>query len=252
MSDGLRRLGGLITGRLLPKVAYPVVRGPLRGARLVLGAAGGKGGGASLFLGMFEPHQVTRFTQVVQPGQVLFDIGANVGFYSLLGSRLVGATGSVVAFEPVIRNLSYLYRHVSMNRCGNVSVLAAACSDEAGLASFAVASNVGEGHLETAAAVSGRSATVGRALVPTVTADSVAEKIGSMPDVMKVDVEGAEMEVLRGAKRILGERGPRIFLSIHSDELRTSCLELLKGYGYGAEPMEGSAGTATEYLMRRA
>lgn len=250
MKSLIRRLGSILTGSLMPKIAYPVVRGPLRGARLVLGSPGGEGGGASLFVNLFERRQTASFARVIQPGDVFFDIGANIGFYTLLGSRLVGPKGSVVSFEPVVRNLSYLYRHVTLNRCRNVSVLAAACSDRATLATFSIAQNVGEGHLDTVADVPGRSMTAGKALVPTVTVDSVAEKLGVLPDVMKIDVEGAELEVLRGAETVLRARRPQIFLSIHSDELRRVCLQYLAGFGYEASPMDPGEAKPTEYLMR--
>jgi FkbM family methyltransferase len=68
----------------------------------------------------------------LRPGNVFFDIGANVGYYSLLGARLVGPRGRVVALEPVVRNVAFLHRHIVLNKAGNVDrsgrVLGSHCS----------------------------------------------------------------------------------------------------------------------------
>ncbi|MEX1027483.1 MAG: FkbM family methyltransferase, partial [Candidatus Paceibacterota bacterium] len=64
----------------------------------------------------------------------MFDIGANVGYYTLLASKLVGRAGTVVALEPAVRNLTFLYRHVALNKADNVRVLPLACADSLSLA----------------------------------------------------------------------------------------------------------------------
>src|ERR1017187_7151866 len=117
-----------VSGRLLPRIAYPVMRGPLAGMKFILGAPAGEGGGASVFFGTVEPEQTKVLTETLSAGDVFFDIGANIGYYSLLAGRLVGPRGVVVAVEPVVRNLSFLYRHLELNRLRNVRVIPAACS----------------------------------------------------------------------------------------------------------------------------
>jgi FkbM family methyltransferase len=64
----------------------------------------------------------------------VFDMGANVGCYTILASRLVGATGRVAAFEPLVRNLSYLHRHKELNRAENVQIVPFAVSNRSGVA----------------------------------------------------------------------------------------------------------------------
>jgi FkbM family methyltransferase len=244
----LRTAGRIATGYILPRRPYPVIRGPLKGVRFVLGAFAGKGGGASVYLNMMEPGQTAEMARVIKPGYVFFDVGANAGYYTLLGSRLVGPSGFVFSFEPVIRNISWLYRHLAVNNSRNVSVVAAACSNVSTLSSFSEGPNCAEGHLDPGAAV-GELSPGTWALVSTVTLDQVARYIGKYPDVIKIDVEGAELDVLHGAENILKARHPQIFLSIHSDDLRTSCLAYLEGFDYRATPLVPGDPNPSEYLL---
>ena len=72
--------------------------------------------------GSFEYSKQRVFSAVVRRGYTVFDLGAHVGFYSLLASTLVGAEGRVVSFEPVPRNLSFLRQHLALNKIENCSV----------------------------------------------------------------------------------------------------------------------------------
>jgi FkbM family methyltransferase len=246
VSGFLRKAGRAVAGRLLPRIAYPVLAGPLRGARFVLGALAGEGGGASVYVNQLERHQTAALASALRPGHLFFDIGANVGYYTVLGSRLVGPSGSVVAFEPDLRNLVFLRRHLALNGCRNTSVVTAACSDAPGLASFSAGENCATGHLaRDSARASGRAFS----LVPTTRVDDVVERLGAAPDVVKIDVEGAELDVLHGAEAALKAKHPRLFLSVHSDELRSGCLGYLGKFGYRADPLVPDEIAPTEYLL---
>jgi FkbM family methyltransferase len=187
-----RRLARIIFGRILPRRPYSVLSGPLKGARFILGALSGEGGGASVYYNKMETEQTAAMLKEVGEGQTFFDIGANVGYYSILASRLVGPRGRVAAFEPLVRNLAYLQRHVEINNAGNVRVLPFALSDRSGILSFSTGPNSAMGHLEP-------EGSSGDALVPAATLDEIAGRLGLLPDVIKMDVEGAEMAVFRGA-----------------------------------------------------
>lgn len=224
-----RRFARLIFGKVMPRTSYSVLSGPLKGSKFILGAMSGEGGGASVYFNRMETEQTAAMLDEVRPGATFFDIGANVGYYSILASRLVGTSGRVAGFEPLIRNLSYLQRHVELNRADNVRILPFALSSENTILSFSTGENSAMGHLDSNGG--------GEFLVPTVSLDEIAEKLGLTPDVIKMDVEGAEMEVFRGATRILNEARPTIFLSTHSPELRTDCIALLDGLGYQVTPL---------------
>lgn len=228
MDSILRRTGRFVFGSLLPRRPYRVLSGPLSGAKFVLGSLSGDGGGASVYFNQMESEQTDRFVRELKPGQVFFDVGANVGYYSILASRLVGRTGKVVAFEPVVRNISYLQRHVELNNAENVRILPFAVSAESGLLSFSTGPNSAMGSIDAGGG--------GDMLVSAVTLDEIAGLMGIKPDLLKIDVEGAEMDVFAGAEKVLASK-PKIFLSTHSPELRQSCLDHLSSLGYKVEPL---------------
>ena len=221
------------------------MRGPARGSRFILGSLAGEGGGATVYLGMVEPEQSRTISQLLRRGGVFFDVGANVGYYSVLASRIVGETGLVVAIEPDIRNISFLYRHRMKNRLRNVSIVTAACSDRSGLCTFSTGSTFATGHLSdrTPDVRLGQSS-----LVPTISLDSLAERIERFPDVVKIDVEGAELSVLQGASNTLAKRRPVIVLSTHSESLRSECLSFLAVLGYESRPLKDGDTNPTEHL----
>lgn len=223
----LRRFARFVTGRLLPRRAYRVKLGPLKGARFVLGSLSGEGGGASVYLGGVEPEQTAAFVAAIRAAAVFFDIGANVGYYTILASRLAGPTGCVVAFEPVPRNLEFLRLHREMNDAANVTIMPVALSDRAGKAKFSLGPNNAMGHIGEG----------GELTVDTMTLDDAVIELGVGPDILKIDVEGSERDLLEGAKNTLRRYRPMIFLSTHSDELRSWCLEQLRELGYEVEPL---------------
>ena len=213
----------------MPRLAYPVLSGPLKSKRFVLGSMAGDGGGASVYFNKMEREQSEAMLREIKEGQTFFDIGANVGYYSILASKIVGAKGAVVACEPVIGNLAYLQQHVLLNKAGNVRILAFACSDENGTARFSLGPNSAMGQIVAGENGSSDDTAV---LVPTITLDKISEMLGLTPDVIKIDVEGAELGVLEGGRGVLTRKKPTIFLSTHSIELREACLSILREIGY--------------------
>lgn len=247
-----RHIGRFLFGTVLPKNrAYPIIRGPLRGYCFILGAASGEGGGATTYFNMMEPQQTRLFSSVVKASDTLYDIGANVGYYTLLGSRLVGDGGKVISVEPVIRNLYYLYQHIELNKVTNVLLLAMACSDKTSIASFALGSNSALGRLSDNRDAQ-PSDIHGLSVVPTTTVDLIAHHTNLMPDVIKIDVEGAELQVLRGAQYVLSQVRPSIFLSVHSRELRSACLQYLSSLKYRIQSLNDELQEPTEYYACRA
>jgi FkbM family methyltransferase len=123
---------------------------------------------------------------VIERKNVVWDIGANVGLYSLVASR---KAMRVIAVEPMLENVSYLERHFSLNGIRNIDVLVAAVGRECGRGSFCRGDNCSTGHLAP-----------GPLEVDIVTLDSMRAKFGA-PDVIKMDVEGTEYMALQGAER---------------------------------------------------
>jgi FkbM family methyltransferase len=249
MNSPMRSGARVMFGKLFPRIAYPVVRGPLRGARFVLGTLAGGGGGATVYFNMIEAEQTAAFINTLSDGQMLFDVGANVGYYTILGSRLVGPRGKVIAIEPVLRNLVYLHQHIRLNKAINVSVVSAACSDTLSLSVFSSGHNFATGYL-LADRPAQNDSKGNWFLVPTVTIDALVEQMGAPPDVIKVDVEGAELSVLKGAQVTLSKVKPRVFLSTHSDALRSACMAYLKGFGYLFDVLSDDASNPSEFLAK--
>lgn len=221
---------------LVPKAAVvPVLSGPLRGARWIVGAAT-----HGCWLGTYERAKQRMFADSVRPGAVVFDVGANVGFYTLIAARRSGVAGRVFAFEPLPRNVAFLRRHLQHNRLSNVDVIEAAVSDTAGTATFEVSESPSMGRLVAS----------GQLQVPTVTLDQmVLDSELPPPDVIKMDIEGGELRALEGARRILAGSRPLIFLATHGRGLRSDCCALLEDLGYHVSGLGGEPAAQTDELL---
>jgi FkbM family methyltransferase len=206
-----------------PEAEVRILRGPLRGKKWIAGA-----GPNAYWAGTYEVARVRAFAKAVVQGAVVYDVGAHVGFYSLLASSRVGPSGKVYAFEPLDRNLRYLRLHVTLNNLQNCVILEEAVCNRVGTLPFSAAA------WESSM---GRLSPDGEKLVPSTTLDSCiyGEKGFSPPDIVKIDVEGAELEVLEGATRALTEFHPTIFLEVHGTQLHADCLAFLQAKGYQVE-----------------
>jgi FkbM family methyltransferase len=216
--------------------------GPQKGSKYILGSLAGEGGGASVYFNMIEPKQTSAFVKTMKKGMVFFDIGANVGYYSILAARLVGPSGRVYAFEPLMRNLAYLYQHTLLNRTRNVTIIPAACTDRIALEAFSAGDNFATGHLSQG------NEDLDGLPVTTIGVDEFVQQAGVSPHVIKIDVEGAELSVLKGARNTLRDTKPDIFLSTHSKSLSESCLGYLEKHDYLYETLSPDKRNPSEFL----
>jgi FkbM family methyltransferase len=208
--------------KLIPSdTVLPVLQGRLKGKRWIVGSSN-----HGCWLGSFEYDKRRAFEEKVQPGSVVFDIGANVGFYTLLASVLVGPSGKVFAFEPHPQNLEYLRAHLNLNAVSNVAVMEKAVSDRDGVAFFAGSGSTG--HL----------AAEGTLRVETVSLDFIIrQRALPPPTYAKIDVEGAESLVLAGAKSLLSDYHPTLFLATHGAEVHRECCQFLTSLDYEVRPL---------------
>jgi FkbM family methyltransferase len=173
---------------------------------------------------------------------VIFDLGAKVGFYTLVAAVKTGRGGRVYAFEPLPRNVAFLRRHLDHNRIRNVEIVEAAVSDSSGSAAFEEFESPALGRL-------GRS---GRLWIRTVTLDGMVFDNGlPLPDVLKIDIEGGERRALEGARRILERCHPLIFLATHGAQVHESCCALLTGLGYAVSGISGESPNQTDEIVAR-
>jgi FkbM family methyltransferase len=197
-----------------------VLRGQLRGMKWVKGA-----GPNAYWVGTYEVRRMRAFRNAITSGAVIYDVGANVGIYSLMASRAAGPGGMVYSFEPLPRNLAYLRRHLAINRLQNCQIVEKAVCDREGTLAFAT---------ESFSASMAHLSPDGELLVPSTTLDACVYGEARLrpPNILKIDVEGAEMDVLRGANRTITEFLPEIFLEIHGTQLHEDCKRYLVEHGY--------------------
>jgi FkbM family methyltransferase len=219
---------------MIPKTAVlPILQGPLKGKRWIAGS-----GIHRLWLGSYEPIKMSFAAALARGGDIVFDIGANVGIYTLLFSERVGPTGQVVAFEPLPENLAYLKRHLELNHITNAKVVGEAITSVVGSSKFN-ASDPCTGRLESG----------GRLTVKTTTIDTFVNLTGLIPSLLKIDVEGAEAEVLKGAADTLRKFAPQLLLATHSPAVHQSCSELLTRHGYRIEELRAGSTVYKDELL---
>ena len=149
------------------------------------------------------------FRAVLQPGDTALDVGANVGAYALLFAQWVSPGGRVLAFEPAPETHEALTRHAALNGVADVvDARRVALSDGAGTAAFAAEGVSGANRLRGAGEAGGGMA------VPTISLDELCAAEGISPRLVKVDVEGAELAVLRGARETIRRFGDRMALFV--------------------------------------
>ena len=167
--------------------------------------------------GVYEPVEAFLFSQLLSPGMVVIDCGANVGQYTVLAATLVGAAGSVHSFEPVDANFARLRRHVQLNRLANVTINQAALWKE----DRVLALRLPEGSSGNAGAYRARVAPAGEvAEAAAVALDAYCEDRNvRRVDAIKLDVEGSEPFVLLGAEKLIRSHRPNILIEVNRTAL---------------------------------
>jgi FkbM family methyltransferase len=170
------------------------------------------------YFGEWESDLTAWITNSLGPGDVMIDVGANVGYFSLLGSRLVGKAGAVVAIEASPRIHDVLRSNLALNRAENVRSVNVAASDSHGTVSLFAGY---EAHLGVASVVRDQGAGI-EAEVPTVPlADILTPDEIRRTRLIKIDVEGAEWSVLTGARDLwdLARDDLELVVEVHPDHL---------------------------------
>ncbi len=180
----------------------------------------------------YEQDLTDFFGKIVKPGMTVYDIGANVGVFSLFFAARAGAEGIVYAFEPEAVNIRCLNKSISVNNIKNICVVTACVSDKTGVLLFDHRGGAFSGKvLETDRVPNTHKVSC----LPCVTVDDfVFSQRKRAPDIIKIDVEGHEWKVLNGMLRTLEKTSPIIVCELHQglcDQLR-DIYPLLNRFGY--------------------
>ena len=169
---------------------------------------------AYMLSGRWEEQTSRLFKETVREGDVVVDLGANIGFFTLLASRLVGDAGRVYAFEPEPTNYSLLLKNIELNGCANVVAVPKAVSDREGISVLALSRRDTGAHTLRRSGLKGE---FGESIaVETITVDDYFRDREARVDVVKMDVEGAEACVFRGMRRVLGANsGVKLFVEFY-------------------------------------
>lgn len=213
LRDGKGRVYAAVNEKLLPPQRY--VTAPVRyGFRLHLDLMEPAQRQIYFFGDYDERHEIALLRRVLRPGDTFWDIGANIGFYTLTASSLVRPGGHVVAFEPAAMAWKALTANLSLNHTDNVQSFQIALADGAGQARLYHRADIADGG---ASLISRAGYHEDSEVVTTMSLDQFAERTGATPPTfMKIDVEGLEGTVLTGGSQILhGRNAPLILIEMN-------------------------------------
>jgi FkbM family methyltransferase len=183
------------------------------------------------------------FVRVIKGRRRFFDVGANWGFYVLLAAKHRDAGCEVVAFEPHPQSAAELRSQIELNRVANARVMQAALSDRAGEIDF---SDTGSAIGQKLASLNDSHRGARTIRVPAMTLDEAAREFGP-PDLVKIDVEGAENLVLAGAAAVLAQNRPVLLVEVHGESRAGEFYDHMARQGYRCETADGRPITDRAY-----
>lgn len=200
-------------------------------------------------LGTNELPVQKDLVSLLKPGSVFYDIGANIGFFTIIAAKYVGENGKVYAFEPLPDNVKAIRHNVALNNFSQVDVIPKAVSNHFGTEKFLVAEFSGGSSLESGDMPPDF---VNEIYVDVVTIDDFLEtEKTSPPDVVKIDVEGAEIGVLEGMSETITKIHPVVIYEIDDhdqknyDRKQQECERFLSIHGYTIQKLaDGYPGNA--------
>jgi FkbM family methyltransferase len=199
-----------------------------------------------LVSGAYEVHLSTAFEKYCTPGMTVIDVGANLGYYSLLASRLVGPSGRVIALEPNSENCRLLLSSLGLNESTNVQLLPVAADTATGWAYYSTHVGSNGGLIDSGDLLSHPGV-----VVPTFRLDDLVDGTVGF---LKMDVEGAEGRVVRGATRIIERDRPIVTTELKDEMLRrvsgttvADYLGYFEALGYTPSLLEKATGAEKPY-----
>ncbi len=195
----------------------PVKSGPLKGKKWIA-TSGGK-----FLSGKYETYKTEAIVKNFLEGEIFYDIGAHIGYFSAIASTMNKGKGQVIAFEPRPMNIKFFKRHMKINNFVGVTLYEVAVGEEEKTVLFDTSFG----------SATGKVSEEGRLEVKQVSIDKMFER-GEipLPTFIKIDVEGAEMEVLKGMKNVISLARPKIIIATHNDECHKYVIDFINDLRY--------------------
>jgi FkbM family methyltransferase len=217
---------------ILDRFELPILSGANKGRKWHIGS-----GVIACWLGTYETVEVSMFAALIEPGAVVYDLGAHSGYFTLVASRLAGEQGKVFAAEAMPTTAAALRHHLEINDVKNVTVVERAVGnrDDATIAFGANAGGMGYG----AALAGGPQGLPDELSVRTITLDTLVAEGAPIPDVVKMDVEAMEAAVMEGASAVLKACKTAWLISMHEHEVAVRTIEALRASGHDVYNLDG-------------
>jgi FkbM family methyltransferase len=191
------------------------------------------------WLGTYEPELQFAVKSLVERGQVIIDIGANIGFISLIFANITGPEGHVYAFEALPENIGRLRKNIEINGyLDRITVIESAVQDRTGNAVFIKGPSTGTGKVQGSA---GRDSLeyLHQIQVAGISIDEFIDRQENLvPDVIKIDIEGGEVLALPGMEKTLRVMRPILFIELHGTDAAQVCWEFLNKANYRISRMD--------------
>lgn len=205
-----------------------IAAGALAGYKILLNMQTEK----DYWLGTYEMHLENAIREWVRPGQLVYDVGANIGYVSLLFAQALGKNGQVFAFEALPANIERLKTNISLNHLQTqIKTIHSAVVGTPASVPFLIHPSSGMG--KVAGSAGRKEHYLEEILVPGTSLDHFVYDLGNpAPNVLKIDIEGGETLALPGMSRLLNEVHPLVFLELHGEPAARAAWGTLTQAGY--------------------
>ena len=201
-------------------ITVTVRSGPIKGYRWIATSGGG------FVSGKQEFYKTRAFTENYKKGDILFDIGAHIGYFSAIAASINQGNGHIYAFEPRKMNARFFRKHMRLNKISNFTLYENAVGSTDSTVRFDTAHGSATGFVSENGDVEVKQVHPDR---------MVDEGELPLPDFIKIDVEGGECEVLKGLKKTISVARPRMIIATHNDECHIFVTDFLKSFNYKLE-----------------
>lgn len=189
-------------------------------------------------LGEYEPELATWLKSKMEQGYSFIDIGANAGYFSLLAAKYSASKEQrIIAVEPIKENLELIRNHIALNNLSRIEVLSIAVADTDRVVEFSSSPNLAANTYNETSSLHKTSPKIS---IEAKCLDSICDNLQLKKFVVKIDVEGVELDVLKGAKNTLLTHKPELMLATHechSKGVERDCIDFLKSLNYNCEPI---------------